>query len=123
MRPWCYRLDGRTPVACDPVDRLLLEQWRARAAAFDAEDRTLDPWRVDWTAVGGGEVSTVFLSVDLAFPVDDAPPLLFESMTFATGTRHDGRTVRYPTWDAAQAGHDQVVMEVRDAVRLRASSS
>jgi len=57
-------------------------------------------------------VSTVFIGLDHRF-FGDGPPLLFESMVF--GGPLDGEQFRYPTWDAAAAGHallvDEAVLE------------
>lgn len=57
-------------------------------------------------------VSTVHLVLNHNWD-DDGPPLIFETMTFT----HDGpidMVYRYPTEEAALAGHDQVVAELRD---------
>lgn len=109
-----YRLDGRTPVRTD--DRGYQEQYcvvrRARRLGLPGEDL----WRVDLTAVSNAcHVSTVFLGLDHGFD-PGGPPLLFETMTFGSGTDYDGAPYLTPTWDAAQAMHDQVVAGVQDAL-------
>ena len=92
-----YILDGHTPVAAD------LMTW--------AREHTIDKRRVAETTVDDSTwVSTVFLGTDHRF-TSDGPPVLFETMVFHDG---DGQECwRYCTWDAAQAGHEQVVAAIR----------
>lgn len=68
----------------------------------------------------GIEVSTVFLSMNLAFPWDDRP-LLFETIVF--GGRLDGACRRYHTYDEAEAGHQAMVMQVRQTEGIAAGST
>lgn len=71
-------------------------------------------YRVDETLVGEARVSTVFVP-QLAF--QDRISFMnyhFETMIF--GGSHDQRTVRYLTWDEAQAGHDEVVAMLIDGL-------
>lgn len=66
-----------------------------------------DPERkfVAKTHVHEVEVSTVWLGLDHSF--GDGPPLIFETMVF--GGPHDQYCERWPTKEAAQAGHDRIV--------------
>lgn len=55
-------------------------------------------------------VSTVFLASDHQW--GDGPPLLFETMVF--GGQWDQSQWRWPTREAALAGHDRIVAGVRN---------
>lgn len=57
-------------------------------------------------------VSTVFLGLDHNW--GRGPPLLFETLIFG-GPLHD-EMWRYPTWDAAVAGHTAAVQAVKSAL-------
>ncbi len=57
----------------------------------------------------GGYVSTVFLGMDHGWGVN-SEGLVFETMVFGLG---DHRTVRYSTWDEAEAGHKKIVEEIK----------
>jgi hypothetical protein len=57
---------------------------------------------VNKTETPYGDVSTVFLGIDHNHSCKGAP-LLFETMVF--GGEHDGRMMRYSTWDEAENGH------------------
>jgi len=100
-----YTLVGQTPVPCSDV--IEWAQW------FETADR-----RVARTSCWFGLVlvSTVFLGLDHNFARDfgdlDAPPLLFESMTF---WRREGgyETERCSTWPEAEAQHAAMVHQVR----------
>lgn len=101
-----YILKGHTPVPAT------LEVW---GSWFGGTDR-----RVEFTDLGFCSVSTVFLGLDHRL-VGEGPPLLFETMTFAAPVKGetfpeelDGMTNRYTTWDEAEAGHAQMVAEVRE---------
>ncbi|GAB3080799.1 hypothetical protein GCM10027053_51490 [Intrasporangium mesophilum] len=93
--PLYYGLDGQ------PIERE--EAWRLMA---DGDAR-----RVAWTDIGDWWVSTVFLVLDHSFGM--GPPMLWESMAFVEGRSDMLGPVRYPTREAALAGHDQMVAEVR----------
>lgn len=92
-------LDGHTVV---PVrNTLKWAQW------FETADR-----RVASTMLGRTHVSTVFLGLDHGY--HDVPQW-FETMVF----RADGTDTieRYPTWDAAEAGHARMVQRERASFR------
>lgn len=105
-RPWCYRLEGHTPVAVTDLD-----QW---GTELEASDR--------YRRVGGAQwhepdvwVSTVFLGVDHNH-YGQGPPILFETMIFAPRVPEvDQEQRRYRTWDEAAAGHAAVVAELASA--------
>ena len=90
-----YILDGHTPVP-EP-DTRKWGGWMGRA------DRT-----VRKEAVGGVEVSTVFLGLDHSY--DDEGPMLFETMVF--GGLYDLVYWRCRTWDEAEAQHARVLAMV-----------
>lgn len=69
--------------------------------------------RVAWTEVGDATVSTVFLVIDHNWDV--GPPLLYETMVFRGSDMVDEGQWRYSTREAAIAGHERVVAELRDA--------
>jgi len=62
-------------------------------------------------------VSTVWLGLNHQW--GDGPPLIYETMIF--GGPHDSEMWRYPSWEAALAGHDQAVALARDPSALRDS--
>jgi hypothetical protein len=66
------------------------------------------------TAIGEIEVSTVWLGIDHNW-TGHGPPIIFESMVF--GGPLDGCAWRYATLAEAEAGHDEVVAQVRAEVR------
>lgn len=103
MRPLFYILDGQTPVVCYDI-----KQWRK---AFSNLDR-----RVARDDIDDIRISTVFLSLDYNFSLD-GPPLLFETMVFVGDDSE--YCERYPTWDAAAAGHKRIV----DAIRHQEESA
>jgi hypothetical protein len=100
-----YVLDGHEPRAV--ADAQVWGTWWMLA------DR-----RVAFTDLGYGTVSTVFLGIDHNH-FGDGPPILFETMVFANPKgaafpdELDGLMRRYATWDEAEAGHAEVVAEVR----------
>lgn len=59
--------------------------------------------------VDGVEVSTVFLGVDET--TDGETPLVYETKIF--GGRLDGHVQRYPSREAAQAGHRATVAQLQ----------
>ena len=65
--------------------------------------------------MGDAAVSTVFLGLDHRWE-PDGPPVLYETMIF--GGEHDGDMDRYCTRDAAEAGHADLVGQLRAADRL-----
>lgn len=71
---------------------------------------------VQQDTVDGFFVSTVWLGLDHAF--SGGPPLIFETMIF--DQREDAESMsdiyceRYSTEEAARAGHDRALSEVRD---------
>jgi hypothetical protein len=90
---------------------------------FDGEPITMYEWAELWhgdrhvavTKLGDAEVSTVWLGLDHRF-IGDGPPLIYESMVF--GGILDGERDRYPNWNAALAGHDQLVAQVSASQRV-----
>ena len=75
--------------------------------------------RVESTDVGPYWVSTVWLGLNHNFW--EGPPLIFETMVFATGDRDDEKdrglrefdVHRWSTEEAARAGHGEIVTLVR----------
>ena len=98
-RPYCYRLQGTTPV---PVD-------------WDDYLRIPGPMSTPLfrTTAGPAFVSTVFLSIDHGDGV--GPPVLFETMVFWEGHDLDQSQWRYTSYEAAMTGHAAVVAQVRAA--------
>ena len=91
-----YKLVGHDAVPC------VMEDW---AETFtDTESR-----RVALTAIGGSEVSTVFLGLNHNHR--GGPPLLFETMIF--GGPLDQEQDRCGTWDEAVALHERMCQRVR----------
>lgn len=90
-----YILDGHNPVPAE------LMEW---AAWYEKADR-----RVAVDQIGVACVSTVFLGLDHS--VNGPVPILFETLVF--GGPLDGEGDRYPTWDAAVAGHAAIVEKVK----------
>jgi hypothetical protein len=66
--------------------------------------------RVARTKVGDVLVSTVFLGLDHNW--GDGPPVLFETMVFDGDL--DQEINRYPTWDEAVKGHEEMVRRVTE---------
>ena len=99
-----YILDGHTP---RPVKTV--EAW---ARWFEKSQR-----QVAFTDLTYATVSTVFLGVDHRY-FSEGPPILFETMVFGNSggdfpEELDGKLQRYATWDEAEAGHAEMVAEVR----------
>jgi hypothetical protein len=90
-----YRRDGSGPIPIEEVGSL---QWGGEG-------------RVANDTVGEGadraQISTVFLGLDHQW--GDGPPLIFETMVF--GGRFDQSQERYPTEEAALAGHARWVAQ------------
>lgn len=85
--------------------------------------------RIGLTQVGPYTISTVWLGIDHAF--GEGPPVLFETMVFATDAWEADRSVsveegrpplhefdcqRYCTEEEAQIGHEEMVLLVRATV-------
>lgn len=105
-RPTHYILSGHTPVPVEDV-----AEW---ARSFD------NIRDVAKTEVDGVLVSTVFLGIDHRF-FGDGDPILFETMCFALGDRGDyDFQARYSTWEEAEAGHWDVVEQLRSGVSVNA---
>lgn len=68
------------------------------------------------TKIEYGTVATTFLAVNMTLSKNE-PPLLFE--TRVKGGWLDNEWERYPTLDAAKAGHEAWVARVREAERDR----
>lgn len=99
MRARHFKLQGHTPIPCE--DFLEWAKW------FENAD---DNRVVARTKVGDVDVSTVFLGLDRNW-TGQGPPVLFESMVF--GGPLDLEQERYCTWEAAVAGHNDLVARVR----------
>ena len=86
---------------------MTMERW---AAAFEDDkiQRLLHEY-VD--PVGDVRVSTVWLGLDHRF-VDEGEPLIFETMVF--GGPHDQSQWRWPTEEAARAGHAEILKALRE---------
>jgi hypothetical protein len=129
-RPTFYILEGHEPVALSgPRAVHQWAEWFEGALGLDSvEARRKDRRRVAFTDLGFGTVSTVFLGIDHRFFFEEGPPILFETMLFANaepGERFpeelDGLMRRYATWDEAEAGHEEMVAEVRERFWKRAN--
>ena len=86
-----------------------MREWSAR---FD----DLAYKHVGMDVVGDVEISTVWLGIDHRF-LGEGPPVIFETMVF--GGELDEWCERYTTLEAAEAGHEQMVAEVREKVAQR----
>ena len=93
-----------------PVRASSVAQWAEfmESARFEGNRRVAETVLDD----DGGRirVSTVFLGLDHGFGRPGGP-VLFETMVF--GGSLDGEQRRYETWEAAQAGHDELVARLR----------
>jgi hypothetical protein len=101
-----YILDeNKQPVAIE--DDIGSEGWLRWAEWWS----NMDNRRVAWTEVADGiHVSTVFLGTDHNL-FGDGPPLLFETLVHTDyGWEPHWR---YPTWEAAEKGHELVVSAER----------
>jgi hypothetical protein len=86
-------------------NELSLEQW---AVYHEVQNK-----RVAETDVEDFWVSTVWLGLDHSY--GDGPPLIFETMVFPKdGPMLERYCERYPSEDAARAGHDRAVAWTRD---------
>jgi hypothetical protein len=111
-----YGLDSE-PITMDEWVAIMSARHEARKDAPNGEsDPSDDPTRIGSTHIGDVWVSTVYLGLDHAMP--GQPPLIFETMVFGGVLNDEGQ--RYPTIDAARAGHDQFVARVREVEGVRA---
>jgi hypothetical protein len=72
-------------------------------------------WLIGRDDIRGVRVSTIWLGLDHSFGRlhhPGLPPLIFETMVF--GGKHDQFCERWPTREAALAGHDRIVAAIRD---------
>lgn len=99
--PFTYRLVGKTPVLEPDFIKVFSERMMA-ATAGEGED----PWRVGFTEVPGGSISTVFLGFDHRH-FGEGEPLLFETAVFLKGAVDIFG--RCSTWDQAEAQHAEAV--------------
>lgn len=90
-----YILEGKTVVLTDD-----LYKW---AAWFENADRIVKQEELE----NGKYISTVFLGLDHNF--GSGPPLLFETMVFSEDEGDELDCQRYPTWDEAVKGHEEMV--------------
>lgn len=105
--PLYYILDGKIPKPCRDM-----EEW---ARKFDIENRIVAHDTIS-DEVDQVLVSTVFLGIDHAIPIDGRRPILFESMVF--GGILDGEMARYSTWQEAENGHAELLERVRLSVSV-----
>ena len=89
-----YILKGKN---IEPIGNLI--EW---AKAFEISNR-----RVARYEVNNFTISTVFLGIDHRF--GEGPPLLFETMVF--GGPLDQEMDRYSTWNEAEVGHNEIVLD------------
>ena len=117
--PDYYILVGRTPVA---VDVLTWGKWFGTAKERFIAETIIDDTPVEHTygMLPGREkkymrpkirVSTVFLGLNSSFRPGE--PMLFETMIF--GGSLDGEQWRYATYDQAERGHADAVVQARKA--------
>lgn len=99
VKPFYYDRQGK------PIS---IEEWGARFGDLEYKI-VVQHW------VRGWKVSTVWLGLDHGFGFGPVP-LIFETMVFPPGDEAGGHSissdeycVRYPTEEAAQAGHDQAL--------------
>jgi len=96
-----YDRQGR-PVSIDQIEELLSDPSYKIVRRYEAD---------------GWLVSTVWLGLDHRL-LGGGPPLIFETMVFAPGYRQDWMPEeyceRYPTEDAAIAGHDRALAWLAD---------
>jgi hypothetical protein len=102
-----YILDGHTVVP-EP-DLMRWAEWmQANKYRYRRDDpEGMDPCRVGSDWVGEDWVSTTFLGIDHGW-VEDAPPVVFETMIFIGGEDSED-CFRYSTWEEALSGHEHVV--------------
>lgn len=96
----------------NPLD---VERW-VFLSELGSEEAIMAYKRVAQDQVGPYWVSTVWLGIDHNY--GDGPPLIFETMVFATSSAVQGLGPdldcrRYSTEAQARAGHDEMVLLVR----------
>ncbi len=91
--------DGQ-PVPCE--DFLEFARWMD-----DMENR-----KVARDDVPGGDVSTVYIGIDVGAVMFNRPPRLWETLVFARGS-WSGYQERYVTRAEAEAGHARIVSAIR----------
>lgn len=87
----------------NPVESTDLESWRWETA-------NPERLRVGWDEIGEVLASTVFTTRGYSWI---GKLEVFETMVF--GGERGGERFCYETWDAAKAGHDRVVAELKEA--------
>jgi len=94
-----YKLEGKKIIPCESM-----LEW---AMYFETANR-----HVALEMVWGMRVSTVFLGIDHnhSFSGD---PVLFETMVFVGRTSEDVEMRRYCTWDEAEAGHKDIIANIK----------
>lgn len=75
--------------------------------------------RVSQDQVGEWDISTVFLGIDHNHSLH-GPPLLYETMIFASGSSMDLACWRYHTREAAEEGHNKVVKALQAGASVEA---
>jgi hypothetical protein len=116
MKNCFYVLDGHNVRATDDLMEV--------ARFWESPDR-----QVAYTHEEYYEVSTVFLAIPQGH-FRPGPPMLFETMVFANDAYKalvperesmDQFTLRYPSWDDAQTGHDALLKRLRKHIELAKS--
>ncbi len=98
-----YILEGHEPKLAE--DLLEWGSW------FETADRIVAKTQISDDI----EVSTIFLGLDHSF--GEGPPLLFETMIF--GGSLDQEMNRYPTWDEAEKGHQEIVQKAKESLESK----
>jgi len=113
MSGWyCLAPDGVTPVAIEGDIR-----WKVRWFE-DSLSRV-----VDSTRINNIRISTVFLSIDHGWNIedrDDYEPVLWETMIF--GGVHDQYQERYTSYHDARLGHEVAVKMAREGLTWEAKA-
>ena len=99
-----YCLEGHTPVPIGGLEEI----WRFAEVLNSNRRVAIDN-------LGGVSISTVFLGMDmnhmalaLDLPVEEAPPLLFETL-ISDSEGHNRVSGRYSTWDEALTAHQRIL--------------
>lgn len=94
-------------------------EYNALMMSFKTDEALMAYKRVKETTIGPYWISTVWIGLDMGFSMDGShTPLVFETMIFAT-EGHEAKADldlycdRYPTLNAAEAGHEEVCTLVR----------
>lgn len=106
---WKLNPDGTV----EPCDHVI--EWGCWLEA-NQEARVVAQEEVE--APGGStfRVSTVFIGLDMSF---GGEPLLFETMIFGLTSLRERYCERYPSLDAARAGHERACQWVRSGMEAR----